>query len=798
MVAIETDALGNSLPLVTGSVTLPGLKAGVEIYRDKWGIPHAKTSNLADAFFAQGFFTAQDRLWQMEYDRRRALGRWAEVVGESAVEQDALMRRFRLVDSAIDDYQSTSGETREMFDSYTQGVNAFIQSTSALPVEYGICGIEPEPWEPWHGLVAYKVRHILMGVFESKLWRTRVLSKLGPEKAALLFPGYQPGQLVILPPGEEYRGHLEEGLEHFSRGIAALECLNESDGGSNSWVLSGERTGTGKPILAGDSHRALDTPNVYYQNHVSCPDFDVVGLSFPGLPGFPHFGHNAHVAWSVTHTWGDYQDLFIERFDGPDSGCYRLPQVGAEGGSGFREADSREETIKVKGASDWAITTWATRHGPIIEGGPPGAYGLAFKYTATENGDSGSQAWTGTLLDMLRARDSHELVESMRDWVDPCNNFLFADAGGNAGYFLRGRIPIRSRANAWLPVPGWTGEHEWQGYIPFEELPRSINPEQGYVATANNRPVGDDYPHYIALDFTPGFRARRVTTRLLALDRPAAADMAEVHRERLSIPAVAYCGFLESVKPEDPSAANAKEILTAWNGMMDASEAAPTVFSAFRDALLKEVLENYMGPELAADAWRPNGSGAAMFLGRLKARMVEMIEVDDRRLLNPGDTWQYAMSRALSRGVKHLSSLLGGDPAGWTWDRVHQARPAHTLSAAHPELSHLLDPPPMPSSGDGDTPLAGGYAPANFATVASLSVARYSYDTSDWDNSLWVVPLGSSGHPGSPHYHDQSELWRRVEMAPMEYGWEGIAAKCETKQHLLPGQLGSPSPRQLL
>ena len=314
---IDQQALQGSLPRVTGTVRLAGLNGKVEIYRDRWGIPHARASNLADAFFAQGFFTAQDRLWQMEYDRRRGAGRWAEVVGDGAVDQDVLMRRFRLADSAKEDYRSTAGDTRLMFDAYAQGVNAFIQTTESLPVEYGISGISPEPWEPWDGLVVYKVRHILMGVFESKIWRAQVVRKLGPEKTAMIFPGYEPGHLLILPPGEVYEGALDDGLEELSRGAASLNYLHESDLGSNSFALGGDRTESGMPVLAGDSHRALDTPNVYYQNHVACPDFDVVGLSFAGLPGFPHFGHNAHAAWSVTHTWADYQDLYIERFS-PD------------------------------------------------------------------------------------------------------------------------------------------------------------------------------------------------------------------------------------------------------------------------------------------------------------------------------------------------------------------------------------------------------------------------------------------------------------------------------------------------
>ena len=769
--------LKEALPQVTGTVKLSGLDSVVQVFRDRLGIPHMRASSQKDAFFAQGFVTAQDRLWHMEFDRKRGAGRWAEMVGESAVDQDKLMRRFRLEDSARADYQASSPETREMFDAYASGVNAFIESDSPLPVEYRITGLDPDPWQPWHGLVAYKVRHILMGVFESKVWRAQVVANLGPEKASLLFPGFQPGYPVILPPGEVYSGQLAHGLEDLRQGAAALNYLNETDAGSNSWVLAGSRTATGKPILAGDSHRALDTPNVYYQNQLACPDFDVVGVSFPGVPGFPHFGHNAYVAWSVTHTSADYQDLYIERFNTGNTGNGN-PEYLFE--DQWLPAQIHQEIVKVKGGRDVEIQSWVTRHGPVISGDPEKGSGIAFKYTATE----GPSPWADTLLSMLKAEGAPQLIESMREWIDPCNNFLFADIHGNSGYLCRGRIPIRSKVNGWLPVPGWTGEYEWQGYIPFDDLPRSLNPDQGYVVTANNKPVGDDYPYYISSEFTPGFRAKRVAHRLLKLDKPSVDDMPTVHRERVSIPAQAYAKYMQRVEPEDSLSAQARGKLIAWKGEIGAGMVEPAIYSAFRDALLREVLEGNLGPELGRVAWKPDGRGLGGFLARLKANLIELIDQDDRRLLAPGDDWQALMSRALATGTARLKETLGGDMETWRWDRVHQARPKHTLSTAYPELAGLLDPPPIPTSGDGDTPLAGSYSLSDPATVTGLSVFRYAFDTSDWDRSLWAVPLGSSGHPGSPHYHDQSETWRKVEMVPMQYDWDHIAANCESEQLL--------------
>ena len=772
---IGSAELAAAVPNFSGTIRLKGLKDKVETYRDDLGIPYIRAESEQDAFFAQGFVTAQDRLWHMEYDRLRGRGRWAEAAGDGALEQDKLMRRFRLSASAMADYAAMDDHTRMVFDSYAAGINAFIEGPDSLPAEYAITGIQPEPWEPWHSLVVYKVRHILMGVFESKIWRARMVRAMGPEKAGKLFPGYEPGHLLILPPGTIAGGILDKGLEELAEGAASLNHLAEMDAGSNSWVVSGDTTAAGKPLLAGDSHRGLDTPNAYYQNRVACPDFDVIGLSFPGVPGFPHFGHTPWVCWSVTHTAADYQDLYIEQLRDGDAPQYLYQEE-------WRDAEVYEEVFRSNSGREESVSVVVTGHGPIISGSPAEGSGLAFKYTATE----AASDWTSILWRMLRSRDVEELAESQRGWVDPCNNFLMADVDGNIGYLCRGRIPIRSRVNGWLPVAGWTGEHEWQGDIPFEELPVSINPTEGYIATANNRPVGDDYPHYIAVDFTPEFRVKGVTQGLKSLTKPAAPDMAKVHAWRLSQPALAYLAVLPSIEPEDALSAIARERLLAWDGTMDAHRVEPTIYSAMRDALLKELLECNLTPELAHAAWHPADRGLGSFGNRLKARMVEMLRNDDRSLLAEGDNWPDAISRALAQGVANLKVRLGDDPDGWAWSRIHRAVPRHTLSAAHPELDGLLDPPDIPHSGDGDTPLQGGYSPATFATVTSLSVARYAYDTSNWDGSLWVVPLGSSGHPGSPHYHDQSETWRKVEMLPMRWDWDGIIDNSEAQQTLEP------------
>lgn len=774
---ITTDDLKAALPDTTSSFTIPGLDGRVEVFRDAFGIPHVKTRSTHDAFFGQGFATAQDRLWQMDYDRHRAYGRWAELAGTGAVEGDKLMRRLRLAASAQADYEVTSPEARAMLGAYAAGVNAFIESAKNLPIEYKILETRPEPWSPLDCLAVYKVRHVLMGTFEEKLWRGLLVAHLGPEKAALLLPGYPTGGLMIVPPGAEYLGPAASSLEELKRGAAAVNPLREFEAGSNSWALSGKRTATGKPLVCGDAHRALDTPNAYYQCHIGCPDFDATGLAFAGVPGFNHYGHNGHTMWCVTHACADYQDLFVERFKPGDPGRYEFKGE-------WKQAERYRETIGVRGADPVEIEVTVTHHGPIIAGDPADGYGLAFRHTGTATANN----WADALLEQLLARSADEQEESMRRWVDPCNNYVFADVQGNIGYLTRGKIPIRSKANRWMPVPGWTGEHEWDGVVPFEALPRVRNPETGFIVTANNRIVEEDEPYYIGMDYIPEFRARSIYNRVVEMQSATADQMPSVHAERTSIPAKAFIRLLRDVKPKDDLAARAKKMLMSWDGRMDRDLVEPTIYSAFSDSLVKMVLEPHLGV-LAKSAFEAGDRGAPRHVMRVKAGLPGMIETDDRSLLPEGVEWKPLMAEALSRGLEYLQENLGGAPfqANWEWGAVHKTRPQHTLSAAFPDLGELLDPPPVAVHGNPDTPLQGGYSAEPYI-VTALSVNRYVFDLSDLRNSRWSIPLGSSGHPGSPHFADQADIWAEVGLIPMLYDWEVIQKNAESRQYLNPAK----------
>jgi len=772
--ALTPQDLVAALPDLHGSIRLPGPRAAVEVWRDADGIPHILAAGAHDAFFAQGFVHAQDRLWHMEHDRRRAYGRWAEHAGPAALAQDIHLRRLRLGASARADYEAVNAETRAMLDAYAAGVNASLATTRVFPVEFRLLDARPEPWTPQDSLAVFKVRHVEMGPWKAKLWRAKLLRHLGPALTARLCPGTQPNPTLIVPPGAVYCGSVPDGLEILSAGAPILQAAGDWGGGSNNWALSGRRTASGRPLVAGDPHRVLDVPNVYYQNHVACPEFDAIGLSFPGVPGLPHFGHNRFAAWCVTHAMADSQDLFIERFDPGDPGRYWFRGE-------WRPAAVARETIRVRGADPVEVDVTVTHHGPVVAGDPRSGYAIALRDTATAEPNRTFEA----LRPMLRATSADELEAAMRPWVDPANNFVFADVHGTIGYRTRGRVPVRHPANAWLPVPGWDGDHDWRGAVPFEEMPAQRNPETGWIATANSRIAGPDYPHYLGLDFAPDFRTRRVIERLKPLERTTPADMAAIHADRVSIPARELVGLMDGVVPTGALARQALERLRAWNGAMDRESAAPTIYASLRERLMRDLLSPLLGPH-APEAFAAEPGGAVNHMARLKGLLLEWIRRDDRTLLPPKADWPSALARALEGAVEELRAALGAEVDTWQWGRVHTTRSRHPLSDVFPEHAALLDPPSVAAGGDGETVQAGTFAPGSGYGITVASVARYVFDLGDWNNSAWIVPLGASGHPASPHYADQAQTWADVRLRPMRYDWNRIREEAETRQRLEP------------
>ncbi|MCZ6874192.1 MAG: penicillin acylase family protein [bacterium] len=773
--------LHTALPDVTSTLSVSGLQQTVEIIRDRWGVPHIRAATEHDAFFAQGLVTAQDRMWHMDYDRQRALGRWSEFAGSDGLVEDRLMRRLQLEQAAKADYRVCSHPARAMLDAYSAGVNAFLATTRTLPIEYTILDTTPEAWEAWHCLAVYKVRNMLMGVYEMKLWRAQLALGIGPDKAAALFRGYPQGGLVAMPPGETYQGPPLDGLEALSAAAEQLNWLGEVDGGSNAWVVSGAYTASGLPLLAGDSHRGLDTPNVYYQTHIVCPQFQVSGYAVPGLPGAPHFSHTEYVGWGMTHGYGDYQDLYIEQFRSHHG------QLQYAFKDNWLPADVADQTLHVRNGTAESLRVVTTRHGPIIAGHPDTGWGLAFCHPGTQSGTP----WPDSVYQLLLARSADEAEAALREWTEPVNNFVYADVHGAFGYRYRGRIPLRSMANAWCPVPGWTGEHEWQGQIPFEELPHIRNPQAGFAVTCNNAVTTHDYPYYINTYFGSDFRARRVTECIRTLTPGTATvdDMAAIHADRQSIPAQALVNLLRQCQLTDPLLVAARDILLQWNCQMDRASVAATIYATARTYLYTDIIETSLQgcADQALASVYGTGRGAPAHANQIYAQAVTAMGNGDTSLLSPGQTWSGMVTSALQRAVAELRQRLGDEMSDWTWDQVHYTRPRHPLSRVFPELAALLDPPSVPAGGDGDTPQQGGYSITDRFVLTSMSVNRYIHDPADWRRSRWIVPLGASGHPGSSHYADQAERWSDVQTIPQLWEWDDVTAAAETQQQLKPG-----------
>ncbi|MGE3913033.1 MAG: penicillin acylase family protein [Chloroflexota bacterium] len=772
------ERLRAAIPVLDGTLRLAGLDGPVDVVRDNLGIPHIKATTTHDAFFAQGFVHAQDRLWHMEYDRARALGRWAAYVGPGGIDSDTLTRRVGLAASAQADYAVLNAETRAMLDAYAAGVNAFIQSTSVLPIEFQLLGVQPEPWEPWHSGAVFKVRHALMGSMGAKLWRLRIAKTMGPEWIMKLRAGSGEEAPLVVPPGMTYADVPDGFSESVSLATLAMG-FGDVDGGSNNWTVHGSRTATGKPLLAGDPHRAIDVPNVYYQHHISCPEFDAIGYAFVGTPGITHFGHNQHVAWGVTTATSDQQDLFVERFAPGDPSRYQFKGE-------WLNAERRTETIQVRGADPVDVNITVTQHGPVIIGDPASGTAIAARFLAVIEPNRSFNA----ILPMLRARNVAELEEAKRPWVDPDNNFVMADTSGNIGYLTRGQVPIRSEANRWLPVPGWTGEHEWQGIVPFEEMPRSRNPEQGFVATANQRIVGPEYPHHISNDWSPPHRAMRVNARLRELPAATIEDMAAVHRDITSIPSAAFVALAKRIQPTDTRVSAARDRLVDWDGAMRPDGVAPSIYAVWREQITQAILAGPdFAPLLAAvRRWDPLPAQVLPPAQRLRNVFYGLLMQGDTSVLPDGDTWETLGARALAATVDILEARLGTDQSAWKWAAIHRTRPRHPLSGVFPELAELLDPPAVGVGGDGDTPQNGtfGCPDGQDMTVTVTSVTRYAFDLADWDRSGWTSPLGASGHPGSPHYTDQVESWSTQQLHPMLYSWDRVEAAAETHQRLDP------------
>jgi penicillin amidase len=766
-------------PNLDGDLALDCLDQPVEIRRDRHGIPHIYAQNRADLWRAQGFVHAQERLWQMEQNRRIARGALAELFGVAALDADRFSRIIGLWRAAERELAGLDDETRQVLDWYAQGVNSYMAARPGrLAAEFNLLRVQPQPWSALDTLGCAKVLAWALSLnWESELTRLRLLHQLDPLAAAELesdYPGQNPAILEGVGSETVTRLLSVSGLL-LNQYEQVKEWLQIQAGGqgSNSWVVAPKASLNRRPLLANDTHLTVAIPTLFFENHLVCPDMEVSGVSMTGAPGVV-IGHNADIAWGMTNALVDVQDLYIERPHPDDPTRF-------EYNGEWEAAEVHEEVIQVRRGQPYVERVIVTRHGPLINGWitasgadakkrpgegamvDPHTVPLALRWVGHEPGHT-----IRAVLRLNEATGWDDFCAALADWTTPPQNVTFADAAGNIGYLLAGRAPIRDHNAGLLPTPGWSDGYEWSGYIPADELPRLYNPPSGLIVTANNKMVGDDYRYFLGVEFDPGWRAARIEERLKEKERHTIRDMEEMQTDTFSKYAQALTPWLTLINSDDPWEKAALTALRKWNLRMDAESEAATVFHY----LLTTLLEMTFGNKLAdARSGYFGVSSTPLFLihgfhGRAAAQMLALLNEHERSIwyldvaTGRQRTRDELLHEALARAVKQLRRDTGDVTRLWSWGRLHQLRYVHPLGSVR-LLQNLFNRGPFPVGGDGNSPYVTHHRlqlPPGLVQVTANY--RQVFEVGVWDRGASVSNVGQSGHPLSPHYDDQIILWR--------------------------------------
>lgn len=772
------------LPRRSGRVAVPGMSRPVEVVVDTWGVPHVFGESTEDVARAQGYLHAQDRLWQMEINRRIVAGRVAELLGQVALPLDRWMRTLSLRHAAEGEAGLLSIEAHRLLAAYADGVNARI-AEGRLPVEFTLLRHRPEPWTPIDSTSWTKMMALTLSVnWEAEIVRARIVDAIGPELAAELEPDYASGMPFVVPEGVDYSCIGETAMER-SAVAEALSGPVAVDGlGSNNWAVHGSRTESGAPLLANDMHLGLTAPAIWYENHLSAPDLEVSGVSFPGLPGVVS-GHNSRVAWGFTNGFPDVQDLYVEHVRETRDGI----EVEFEGA--WEAADVRTERIVVRGGEPAEERVVTTRHGPIINALSPehaGEQPLALRWTAYE-----PNSMFDTLLAMNRARSCADMREALRGWHTPVQNVVYADVDGTIAHSYPGRIPVRAKGDGRTPVPGWTGEYEWTGYIPFEDLPHQENPPSGVIATANNRVVDDDYPHWLGSDFVTGNRAQRILEMLDAAETVDVETIRQMHLDQVSPSARRTVEALAGLASDDPAVDEALRLMADWDGTLAPDSAPASIYAVFSITLAQRLLRPRMGD--VADLY--TGEGITPVLAETSMLGERCREWLDRTLADPashwwdtggGETREQQVLGALADTVAELTRRFGAEPVRWRWGRMHTLTFRHLLGAQTP-LDRVFNRGPYPMGGDGDTiwnSQTARHDPASPDAVMIGPPFRFIADLADLGQSRGQLVPGQSGQVGSGHYADGIGPWLRGDYHPMLLDRAAVEGNAEARFTLVP------------
>lgn len=788
-------ALRRAFPRTSGTVPLEGLHRRVRVQRDRWGVPHIYAETTHDLFAALGYVHAQDRLWQMDLNRRTGHGQLAELLGAVALPTDRFVRVLGFGRVVRREQDLLDEHTRLVIEAYVQGINAFLEThRRRLPIEYAILRHQPRPWDVTDVLVWSKIIALnLSGNWTVELMNAHIVALVGKERARQLALRYPDDHPITVPDGIDYQPALGAGVVQTVADTAPF--LNPSgDGqGSNGWVVGGTRSASGKPILANDPHLMLSLPSLWYEAHLEGGDYAVSGVTFPGMPAVI-IGHNARIAWGITNAMTDVQDLYIERFD-------RHNHLRYQWRDGWEQASLVQEEIAVRG---WLHpvqeSVRITRHGPVIDpvlappssplavdptvgAHPPSAdyeEALALRWPALEPGQTVVAA-----LAINRAANWNEFRSALTLWNSPVQNFVYADSDGHYGYVTGGVVPIRTAGDGRLPVPGWTGAYEWDGAIPAEAMPAALDPAEGMVINANNRIAGDSYAYASSLwgEWLSGYRAARIQALLAAEPVHTIQSFARIQQDVLSLPGQELARLVASVPMQTPLEQQARDLLAAWDGTLTSESVGGTIYAKLRFYLERSVYADL------EPLWKGQ-AGTGIF------RIIPCSEYYGRRAIatilaqiataaqdehpapsccGTGRTWTELLQECMSKTVADLCAKMGTNPHTWRYGRLHRLHLLHPIGRV-PLFAALFNRGPWPTGGDIDT-VCMGYIPTETA-VGPLYIGpsyRQICDTGNWDESCSIITGGQSGHPASRHYSDMVQSWQAGVYHPMLWSRPEVA-----------------------
>jgi len=737
--------LFSSLPVVEGVKVIDGVKADVEITRDRRGVPHIKAQSEEDAYFALGYVHAQDRLWQMEAIRRVGSGRLSEVVGERGLGSDRFMRMLGINKLVEAQYNLLDEPVRRSLDAYSAGINAWMESHSgALPPEFLALLYRPEPWRPSDSLMWGKMMAIkLSGNRSDELLRARLSARLTPEKIAELWPPYPADGPIAISAG------LFEGLPLKALAAAMPEPAGLPRGASNAWAVTGKLTTSGKPLLANDPHLNFGAPVLWYLADIEAPGLRVTGAGVPGVP-FVVIGHNQSIAWGMTSTQSDLEDLFVERIDSDDPNRYHAPD-------GPLPFTTRNEVIHVLNAEDVTLTVRGTRHGPVISDildkkNPAVGEGKVLALAATYLRDD--DVTPQSLYYLNRAQGWDDFTAALKNMGTPQLNVHYADINDNIGFMAPGRVPIRRSGRGHQPQPGWTGEADWTGFIPYAGLPMAFNPPQGRIVTANNKIVKDDYPYLITDSWDTHYRAQRILDLIDGAGPYTMDAMAAIQSDALSMMAKDLLPRMLGMMTASEKTGQALEMLGVWNGVMSRARPEPLIFNSWLREFNRAVYADELGDMFEA-YWtlRPAFIAAVLDQKGEWCDNVNTPEVEDCKTL---------LGKTLEGVIDDLGKRFGDEPKDWSWGDVHVARFKHPLFSGKPLIGEIADISIASDGGDftvnrGATTVSNPETPFDHIHGAGL---RVIYDLSDLSKSRFMIATGQSGNPLSGHYRDLVEDWR--------------------------------------